>query len=489
MGCAIITCPFGSSSQAPAAAPSIAIGCHVFLHDPSYPIPRFQTCEFAQLRHFLSQLCDSEEEEPWATVHGVYVQATGRDALPEAVHIKKSAGAGNNMLDAGFRIRVGDNRSASGCSLQTFIHRLGTVPASELGIQRLVVESVADNGDVVACHRNEGDDEEDEEEDGEEDDKVDLAIRVHLEAADQDMGTERSWGLKERPDDACTHTDEEQDESEEGEQAAGEVAEEADADALAVAPLYSVSLKLLASVYVLADGRANVSIARDDLLQPLTGLGVGNPGNAMRPARIATYDPVYCTHNGGRNRDARISMTPRGLRMITNMYTEAEGELNQSSLDAMIGAINRLCRPATPPPPPPKKRPRRGSPDAHFEEAEKEAEVEVEAVVEEEEGEEEASALELRLEALLDKFDDAIDNDAVAEEFGRASTAFVKQHRCAPTNEESRALLRDARAALVARVTLGQGHVRREEVSSLLLKAREAARLPGAVAALEKRAA
>ena len=78
MGCAIITCPFGSSSQ----APSIAIGCHVFLHQPaSFPIPRFETREFAQLRHFLSQLCDSEEEEPWATVHGVYVQATGRDAL------------------------------------------------------------------------------------------------------------------------------------------------------------------------------------------------------------------------------------------------------------------------------------------------------------------------------------------------------------------------------------------------------------------------
>jgi hypothetical protein len=37
-------------------------------------------------------------------------------------------------------------------------------------------------------------------------------------------------------------------------------------------------------------------------------------------------------------------------------------------------------------------------------------------------------------------------------------------------------------------VTFGQGHVRREEVSSLLLKAREAARLPGHVAALEKRA-
>lgn len=431
--------------------PPLAVGATIFLHDPGFPIPRYQLPQFAALRNLLTELCTSEESYAWAGVNGVVIQPPGHGAQSQGIELKKPMGCGTvDTVD--FRFRFTNEKSSRGFGLKALIAKLGSVPASEAGVDRLVVVSVVENV-VWAVHTDDG-----------------HQVCVQLDVADRDSGAQCSWDLAPCASMSVTATHSDAD--------AEDDTSEADADTVALAPLYSVATKIVATLYALAGGRAEVGISREDLLRPLAAMNVGNPGNALRFARVATYDPVWFRHNGERGQNARLALTPRGVTMVMNMHTRAEGGVDQASLDAMVAAIGRLCAPATPPPPPKKRRAETANQEA--EEAPVEDEDEGE-----EEGEEEASGLELRLEALLDRFDGAIDPDAVAQAYGQAAAAHLRVHKAVPSNEQSEAMLREARATLIASVSIGRGGVKREQVSALLLKVRAASKLPEQVAALE----
>ena len=122
------------------------------------------------------------------------------------------------------------------------------------------------------------------------------------------------------------------DEGEEDVPATEEAEGEAEDDAAAAVswaelPLHSVALKITGVLYALSGGRAAVSIARDDLMQPLKHLGVGNVVNALQSKRVSMHTSWF-THNGKRGNKARLQLAVGGVEIIKNMYSDDHARLS-----------------------------------------------------------------------------------------------------------------------------------------------------------------
>lgn len=118
------------------------------------------------------------------------------------------------------------------------------------------------------------------------------------------------------------------------EEAEGEAEDDAAAAvSWAELPLHSVALKITGVLYALSGGRAAVSIARDDLMQPLKHLGVGNVVNALQPKRVSAHTSWF-THNGRRGNKARLQLAVGGVEIIKNMYSD-----DHDRLGVMISTI------------------------------------------------------------------------------------------------------------------------------------------------------
>lgn len=286
--------------------------------------------------------------------------------------------------------------------------------------------------------------------------------------------------------------------------------------------LHSIPLKLAAVLYTLTDGRANVGVDRDSLVKLLVPMGVKDPCNATQSNRIEGYGVNWFSHNSGRGSKARLWLTPQGVKIIKGIHTHATGEVQQESIDLMVSAIKKLGQPplrgvgqlatiaaasaqpasakkpvlpATPmttPQEPLKepvvssrkpKEPVVSSRIASDAEQETNQETEVE-----EEDETSPSVLQARLEAVLERFEDEIDANMVAEAYGKEVAGFFKLNRCPPTNEQSDDLLKKVKKGLIDDHTLGSGKVTYSEVSTMMMRVTEAARLPELVTALEERA-
>jgi hypothetical protein len=123
-------------------------------------------------------------------------------------------------------------------------------------------------------------------------------------------------------------------------------------------PLHTIALKITGVLYALSGGRADVSIARDDLVPPLNHLGVRNVVAALQPKRLHTH-AYWFAHNGKRGDKARLQLAVGGVQIIKGMYMG-----DRARLGLMISTIARTnpkalvlggptADPAPEPPPPP----------------------------------------------------------------------------------------------------------------------------------------
>lgn len=309
----------------------------------------------------------------------------------------------------------------------------------------------------------------------------------------------------------------------------------------AVERLSTVPLKIAAVLYAVTGGKPMVSVAREDLLAPLTAIGCDNATNATQANRLMNYQTAHWfAHNGERGMKAGISLTKDGSDAVTDLFTDIT-ELEE--LTALCHAINNGdlgIEPDAPPlsqrkqargtggfggVPPAKKAP------AAAPAATGEVEVQVEARIDdddgygeddgedsendepvsvdetgavaetedpggavadtEEEDDEDDDAipkLQQRVDRLARLFDERIQKGALATAYGELAAAFLKNHNRVPTSKESDKLVRDARAEMYTGIELGDGKVKRQEISDMFLKLQEATKLAGEVLALEERA-
>jgi hypothetical protein len=273
--------------------------------------------------------------------------------------------------------------------------------------------------------------------------------------------------------------------------------------AQALERLSTVPLKLAAVLYAATDGNPMTSVARDDLLAPLAAIGCDNAANATQANRVMNYQTAnWFGHNAERGSNARISLTGEGVDAITGLFTNAEGELDEDELNAVCLAINAgdIGSGADGTPPLSKRKQARGAAGTGDGDAPPvattTAEVQVEACPDDEteeeddddDGDDTIPELQQRVDHLARLFDEGIQKGPLAQAYGELAAAFLDEHDRVPTSKESDELVRDARAAMYAEMEVGDGKLKRAEISDMFLKLQEASKLPGEVRALEARA-
>ena len=236
----------------------------MFIPDGEMTVLAYDTPRFAPLRDLLEQLALQRRIVSWSEGYHVAVASGGAGEPAFTIWIKKNASdVAPDVYTANFCFRFDNSNSSSGFSIEALRSKLGYTTCADAGIEWL---TVADS------------------EDGAEDGAVAAAAAGAEEAE------------------------------------AAEAAEEAaEAVSWAELPLHNVALKITGVLYALSGGRADVSIARDDLVQPLNHLGVGNVEAALQPKRLGTHAHWF-THNGDRGNKARLQLTVGGVEIIKGIY-------------------------------------------------------------------------------------------------------------------------------------------------------------------------
>lgn len=471
-----------------------AIGKTAYLLDADLEISRLDTPRFAPLRGLIIDMATTRGVVAWSACRGVHLDAGGPGEPKLDVWIKKTAeAASDDYSKAGLRFRLDDASTSAGFSLDALRYKLGMTTVGTVGLDRVIIRAVSDTaseqagvhvGPFYIATQNQ--------------DQFDVEILLYL----SDEGTTWSFepGRPAAASQPAVDAETEAEESDDDEEADDEE-DKCEEDETWLAPLHNHQLKIAAVIYALADGQANVGIAKADLVRPLEGMGVS--ASALEKARVNRYDCGYFAHNQERGADARLHLTGRGLTVLKRIYTSAEGDLETEALETMVQNVHAMAG-------------RRSQKRAR----EVEAETEAEATDDAEEAEEDAEdatavaapapapapaaaaapslvpdnsleACAAKLTQLLARFeqpDDETTNDRLAEHFSNVIGEFFKEHKRPPTTDESNAMLKDARKALAQKVVLGSGKVTRQEVRQLLLNVEAAKSLPAAVAAVVARA-
>ena len=282
-----------------------------------------------------------------------------------------------------------------------------------------------------------------------------------------------------------THTDPE-DEAETDAEAETDHEGDMEEELQPLACLSTIPHKLTASVLSLTGGATDVWVDRSALLAPLTKLGIGNVGMALEPARFLPNYNNWVVHNGEKGAAARISATEEGYSALLQLFDH-----NQRAFDLMKRQILSLPALASPPSLAQTKRVRRAATSAASAPAAaaRGGEVEVDATVVEMDEDEQVTAvlskLVARVEAILDKFDDSVDEERMARVLGNAFGIFYVEKKRMPSDDEAQVLHTNVRDELRAEVVLGHGRVTRVEVVRMLERVQAAAELPALVKALE----
>jgi len=472
-----------------------AIGKTAYLLDADLEIFRLDTPRFAPLRGLIIDMATTRGLVAWSAGRGVHLDAGGPGEPRLDVWVKKTVeAASDDYAKAGLRFRLDDASTSAGFSLYALRSKLGLTTVGTVGLDRVMIRAESDAASeqagvhvgpfYIATATQDQDPQFD----------VELLLYKTDEGTTWSFTPGVPFAAASQPAVDAETEEEASDDDEEADEEEDEVEED---DETWIAPLHNQQLKIAAVLFALADGKANVAIAKTDLVRPLEGMDVA--ASALEKARVNRYDCGYFEHNQERGADARLHLTGRGLTVLKRIYTSVEGDFEPDALDTMVKNIHTLAG--------------RRSGKKRAREVEVEAETEGEAT---DEDAEEAPAVAApapapaaapaaapalvpnsledcaaKLTTLLERFeqpDDETTNDRLAEGFSNAIGEFFKEHKRVPSTDESNSCLKEARKALAQKVVLGSGRVKRQEVRQLLLSVEAAQSLPAAVTALVARA-
>jgi hypothetical protein len=366
------------------------VGEKVFIHDGETAVPAYDTPRFAPLRDLLDHLALQRTIISWSERYHVAVPSDGPGKPAFTIWIKKNASdATPDVYFANFCFRFDSSNSSSGFSIEALRAKLGYTTCADAGLEWLIVAdssfhtgpTITDDDEpgrqLIIAVRNDAsfnvdlwlyledvgkvwgrfpkalsvDSSKDSSEAEDDEQQGEMAEGTVVETSEEGGEVPPTPALaalprpNPRPDPNPNQDGAEDgaewgevevearpvDEGEEGVPATEEAEGEAEDDAAAAVswaelPLHSVALKITGVLYALSGGRAAVSIARDDLVQPLKHLGVGNVVNALQPKRVSMHTSWF-THDGKRGNKARLQLAVGGVEIIKNMYSDDRARL------------------------------------------------------------------------------------------------------------------------------------------------------------------